>query len=60
MNNLDIVIAEIAKQQKGKENTAPWVVGEQLKDIARREPISAELLARDLTVKGLGIVVKEV
>lgn len=56
MNNYEIVAAEIAKQQEGKENTAPWVAGEQLKDIARREPISAELLAKDLTVKGMGIV----
>ncbi|MBR6794393.1 MAG: hypothetical protein IKM48_08585 [Clostridia bacterium] len=55
MNNLDIVIAEIEKQQQGKEQTAPWMVGEQLKDIARREPISAELLAKDLTVSGMGI-----
>ncbi len=56
MSNLDIVIIEIEKQQQGKENTAPWMVGEQLKEIARREPVSAELLAKDLTVSGMGIV----
>lgn len=55
MSNLDIVITEIEKQQKGKEQTAPWMVGEQLKDIVRWEPISAELLAKDLTVSGMGI-----
>lgn len=55
MNNYEIVAAEIEKQQKGRENTAPWMVGEQLKDIARREPVSAELLAKDLTVTGMGI-----
>lgn len=45
----------IEDQQKGKENTAPWMVGEQLKEICRREPESAELIAKDLEGKGMGL-----
>ena len=53
------VIALIEGQQKGKENTAPWMVGEQLKEIALNEPNSAELLAHDLTVKEMSIEAAE-
>lgn len=43
-------IKRIEEQQaKLKEGSAPWVVGEQLKDICRHEPKSAELIAQDLT-----------
>ncbi|MBQ8893059.1 MAG: hypothetical protein IJ043_01470, partial [Clostridia bacterium] len=56
MSNYDIVAAEIERQLKGKEGTAPWMVGEQLKEIARREPASAELLAKDLAVEAMSIV----
>lgn len=50
------VFEMIAAQQKGKENTAPWMVGEQLKDICRREPIAAELVEKDLAVKEMSLV----
>lgn len=40
----------IAQQQKGHENEPRFMIGEQLKEIAAREPRSAELLAQDLTV----------
>ena len=36
------------QQRKVKERSAPWMVAEQLKDICRREPHSAEILAQDL------------
>ena len=36
-----------AQQAKLKENTAPWVVGEQLKDICS-DPQCAELISADL------------
>ena len=36
------------QQRKVKERSAPWLVAEQLKDICRREPHSAEILAQDL------------
>lgn len=49
------VFEKIEAQQKGKENTAPWMVGEQLKDICRREPACAELVEKDLDVSGMGL-----
>ena len=49
------VFEKIEAQQKGKENTAPWMVGEQLKDICRREPKAAELVEKDLDVKEMSI-----
>ncbi len=38
---------------------AAWMVGEQLKDICRMEPHSAELIAQDLQVEAMGIVEAE-
>lgn len=56
----EMVIGMIEGLQKGtKERTAPWMVGEQLKDIARMEPRSAELLAEDLQSKGMGLDIAE-
>ena len=49
----------IETQQKGRENTAPWMVGEQLKEIAEREPVSAGILLNDLQVKTMSIVEAE-
>lgn len=50
------VFEKIEAQQKGKENTVPWMVGEQLKDICRREPLAAELVEKDLDVKEMSLV----
>lgn len=47
------------QQRKVKERSAPWTVAEQLKDICRREPESAELLAKDLENPSMGIVQAE-
>ena len=47
-------IAAIESQQPQKHNTV-WMAGEQLKGIARSEPGSAELLAKDLAGKGMTI-----
>ena len=52
-------IEKIEAQQKGKEKTAAWTVGEQLKEICRRELESAEILDRDLDVEALSIVKAE-
>ena len=49
------VIEIIEQQQAGHEGEALWMVGEQLKEIAEREPSSAELLAQDLTVEGMDL-----
>lgn len=37
-----------AQQAKLEEWSIAWCLGEQLRDIAQREPASAELLAKDL------------
>lgn len=52
-------IRKIEAQQKGIEGTAPWMVGEQLKDICRREPDSAELITQDLENEGMSLVEAE-
>lgn len=49
----------IEQQQKGIENTAPWMVGEQLKDICRMEPDNAELIAQDLAVPEMSLTEAE-
>ena len=48
-----------AQQKKEKGRTAAWMVGEQLKDMARREPESAELLDKDLDIPEMSIQAAE-
>ena len=38
---IDEVIKQIEEQQKGQENTPPYYVGEQLKEIIRNNPQAA-------------------
>jgi len=45
----------IAEQQKGHENEPIFMIGEQLKEIAEKEPASAELIEKDLLVYGMGL-----
>ena len=47
------------QQRKVKERSAPWLVAEQLKDICRREPHSAEILAQDLENASMSITEAE-
>lgn len=47
------LIEIITAQQKGHENDPIFMVGEQLKEIAAREPLSAELLEQDLDTPGM-------
>ena len=54
MTMLEIAIERITAQQGG-ERTPVWMVGEQLKDILRREPHLAELVVQDLTVKEMSL-----
>ncbi len=44
-----------ALQAREKGRTDAWMVGEQLKDICRREPRSAELIDKDLDVKEMNL-----
>ena len=55
----DAVRAIEAQQAKVKPRSSPWMVGEQLKEICRREPKSAELIAQDLQVEAMGITEAE-
>ena len=50
-------IEMIEQQQSKLQDTEPaWMVGEQLKDICRQDPGCAELVEKDLSVKGMGLV----
>ncbi len=46
--NVNRAVSLIEDQQKGKENTAAYMVGEQLKDIIRENEQAAELVIQDL------------
>lgn len=49
------VFEKITAQQKGKENTSVWMVGEQLKDICRADEHCAEIVAQDLEKESMSI-----
>lgn len=58
---MDKAMAAIEEQQaRVKARSAPWMVGEQLKDMIRREPGIGELIAQDLTVGGMSLEKAEV
>lgn len=49
-------LAAIQEQQAQEQgHTAPWMVGEQLKDMIRREPAMAQLVFQDLTAGGMSL-----
>ena len=43
-------IEKIREQQKGKEGTPEFVVGEQLIDICRDDPVAQEIVNQDLDI----------
>ena len=47
------------QQAKTQDRSPQWMVGEQLKDICRMEPHSAELIAQDLDVAAMSITEAE-
>lgn len=56
----NLAVQKLREQQsKVKERSATWMVAEQLMDICRREPLSAELIAQDLESPEMGIVQAE-
>lgn len=60
MNYQAEAIKAIETQQAAVKDRSPqWMVGEQLKDICRREPRSAELLVQDLKVADMSITAAE-
>lgn len=60
MSMVDAAIAKLEEQQRRVQaRSAPWMVAEQLKDLCRREPSSAELIAQDLENESMSIVAAE-
>lgn len=56
MTHLQTALDKITAQQAThKQGSAPWCVGEQLKDILRAQPEIAELVANDLDQTGMGL-----
>lgn len=53
------VFEKIEAQQKGKENTAAWMVGQQLKDICQDDPNCAQIVDQDLDIPEMSIVEAE-
>lgn len=49
------VFEKIEAQQKGKENSSAWMVGEQLKDICSEDPSFAQIVAEDLENKAMSL-----
>ncbi len=49
------VYEKIQAQQKGKDGTPAWMVGEQLKDMCREDPRCEDLLDKDLDVKEMSL-----
>ena len=60
MSMTERAVALLEEQQAQVKARSPqWLVGEQLKDICRREPQSAELIAQDLENPGMSITEAE-
>lgn len=60
MSMADRAIALLEEQQSKVQPRSPqWMVGEQLKDICRQEPQSAELIAQDLENAAMSITEAE-
>lgn len=56
MTHLQTALDKInAQQATHKQGSAPWCVGEQLKDILRAQPEIAELVANDLDQTGMSL-----
>lgn len=48
------VFEKITKQQ-GKERSAVWMVGEQLKDMIRNDPAGQEIVSQDLELQEMSL-----
>ena len=52
---MEKLISIIAEQQKGYENEPVYMIGEQIKEIAEREPSTRDILLKDLENEGMGL-----
>lgn len=59
METMDKLRGLIEAQRKGHETAPRWMIGEQLLDIAAQEPLSAELLLRDLEIQEMNLEAAE-
>ncbi len=60
MSVIDRAVALLEQQQSEVKDRSPqWMVAEQLKDLCRREPQSAELIAQDLENPAMSITKAE-
>ena len=57
--SISMAINKIATQQTGLEGTAPFMVGEQLKDICKSDARVAELILQDLDIPEMSITEAE-
>lgn len=56
MTHLQTALDKITAQQATyRQGSAPWCLGEQLKDILRAQPETVELVANDLDQTGMGL-----
>lgn len=56
MTTLNMALDKITAQQgKHKQGSAPWCVGEQLKDILHAQPEIAKLVVHDLDQTGMSL-----
>lgn len=51
--NLAGLFEKIALQQQGNENKPEFMIGEQLKEIAEREPVAASIIDNDIEIEGM-------
>ena len=59
-NYIESAVKAIEEQQAKVKNRSPqWMVGEQLKDICRNEPASAEFIFQDLQQETMSITAAE-
>ncbi|MBQ9744490.1 MAG: hypothetical protein IJW19_05125 [Clostridia bacterium] len=52
---MEKLINLISEQQRGHENEPAYMIGEQLKEIAEREPSVIDILVKDLETNGMGL-----
>lgn len=52
---MEKLINLITEQQKGHENKPEFMIGEQIKEIAEREPSLVDILVKDLETEGMGL-----
>lgn len=58
MANLE-ALTKLIREQQGKDTEPRYMIGEQLLEMAQREPQCAEILEKDLVVKEMSLIEAE-